>query len=93
MVWEALAARIELVGGAVLLNARVTGITHDGRAVQGVEIADADGGRFHQAASHVVSTMALTHLVRSLGPSTPPAFSARPPAASSKARRALSRGR
>ena len=71
MMWEAFAARIEELGGSVLLNARVTAVSHDGHAVRGVEIEDADGGRLFQPASNVVSTMPLTHLVRSLGRSAP----------------------
>jgi protoporphyrinogen oxidase len=71
MMWEAFAARIEQLGGSVLLNARITDLSHDGQTVHGVEVQCADGRRFHQAASHVVSTMALTHLVKSLGPATP----------------------
>jgi len=67
MMWEAFAARIEELGGSVLLNARVTAVSHDGHAVRGVEIEDADGGRLFQPASNVVSTMPLTHLVKSLG--------------------------
>ena len=73
MMWEAFAARIEELGGSVLLNARVTAVSHDGHAVRGVEIEDADGGRLFQPASNVVSTMPLTHLVRSLGRSAPAA--------------------
>jgi protoporphyrinogen oxidase len=72
MMWEAFAAKIEQLGGSVLLSARITGLSHDDQTVHGVEIQCADGRRFHQAASHVVSTMALTHLVRSLGPTIPP---------------------
>jgi protoporphyrinogen oxidase len=37
-----------------------------------VEIEQADGRRSQQAASKIVSTMALTHLVKSLGPTPPP---------------------
>jgi protoporphyrinogen oxidase len=73
MMWEAFAARIEGLGGSVLLNARVTAVSHDGHTVRGVEIEDADGGRLFQPASNVVSTMPLTHLVRSLGRSAPAA--------------------
>jgi protoporphyrinogen oxidase len=53
------------------LNARVTAVSHDGHAVRGVEIEDADGGRLFQPASNVVSTMPLTHLVKSLGRGAP----------------------
>ena len=71
MMWEAFAARIEQLGGSVLLNARVAAITHAGHTVHGVEIEHADGRRSEQRASKIISTMALTHLVKSLGP-TPP---------------------
>jgi protoporphyrinogen oxidase len=70
MMWEAFAARIEQLGGSVLLNARVTALLHDDRAVHAVEIEHNDG-RFRQAASNVVSSMALTHLVKSLGSAVP----------------------
>jgi protoporphyrinogen oxidase len=70
MMWEAFAARIEQLGGSVLLNARVSALVHDGRAVSGVEIQRHDG-RFHQPAANVISTMPLTHLVKSLGSTTP----------------------
>jgi protoporphyrinogen oxidase len=72
MMWEAFAARIEELGGTVLLNARVIALMHDSRTVHGVEIEHADGRRVHQMASNIISTMALTHLVKSLGATTPP---------------------
>ena len=71
MMWEAFAARVERLGGSLQLNARVTGLVHDGRTISGVEIERADGIRIHQRASTVVSTMALTDLVKSLGPGIP----------------------
>jgi len=71
MMWEAFAARIKQLGGTVLLNARVTALSHDGRTVSTLEIEHA-GGRFRQVASGVISTMALTHLVKSLDPPPPP---------------------
>jgi len=72
MMWEAFSREIERLGGRVLLHARVSNLVHDGRTVTAVEI-DHDGNRFQQPASSVISTMALTHLVRSLGPATPDA--------------------
>ena len=71
MMWQAFADRIERLGGSVLLNVRVTALAHDGVRVDGVEIERADGSRFLQRASQVISTMALTDLVRCLGPTTP----------------------
>jgi protoporphyrinogen oxidase len=70
MMWEAFAARIERLGGTVLLNARVSRLVHDGRTVQAVEF-EHDGVRRCQRVSSVISTMALTDLARSLGPATP----------------------
>ncbi len=70
MMWEAFAREIEQRGGRVMLNARVTALVHDGGAVTAVDI-DRDGERLRQPASHVVSTMPLTHLVESLGSSAP----------------------
>jgi protoporphyrinogen oxidase len=70
MMWEAFAARIEKLGGTVLLNARVSALLHDGPAVQAVVIEHGEG-RFQQPASSVISTMALTHLVKSLGAAIP----------------------
>jgi protoporphyrinogen oxidase len=71
MMWEAFAARIERLGGSVLLNARVSAVVHDGLIVHGVRIEHADGRRREQPVANVISTMALTHLVKSLGPTAP----------------------
>jgi protoporphyrinogen oxidase len=70
MMWEAFAARIQELGGSVLLNARVSSLIHDGCTVGAVEI-EHGSGRTRQSASSIISTMPLTHLVKSLG-STPP---------------------
>jgi protoporphyrinogen oxidase len=67
MMWEAFAARIEQLGGTVLRNARVTAIRHDHGTVHAVQI-ERDGGSIEQLASHVISTIPLTQLVRQLGP-------------------------
>jgi protoporphyrinogen oxidase len=71
MMWDAFAARIEALGGTVMLDARVTRLVHDGGTVDSVQI-ERGGERFMQPASGVISTMPLRHLVSSLGPSTPP---------------------
>jgi protoporphyrinogen oxidase len=70
MMWEAFAERLEQLGGSVLLNARVTGLNHDGHTVSVVEFEHA-GRCFQQLASNVISTMPLAHLVTSLAPGTP----------------------
>jgi len=71
IMWVAFAARIEQLGGSLLLNSRVTSFVHDDRTVRAVEMEDAQGRRFTQPASHVISTMALTHLVKGLGQAIP----------------------
>ena len=71
MMWDAFAARIEQLGGRVLLNARVMALDHDGRTVDAVEI-ECNGKRVSQPAASIISTMPLRHLVSGLGPSTPP---------------------
>jgi len=71
MMWEAFAREVERLGGRVLLNARVTSLLHDGRRVRAVEF-EHDGVRVTQPASNVISTMPLTHLIRSLGSAVPP---------------------
>lgn len=70
MMWEAFAARIEQLGGSVVLNARVEALVNDGSAVSLVEF-EHQGRRVRQPASSVISTMPLTHLVASLGQHTP----------------------
>jgi protoporphyrinogen oxidase len=70
MMWEAFASRITQFGGTVWLNARVAAIDHDGRRVESVTI-EHDGRSIRQPVQHVVSTMALTDLLRSLGPAGP----------------------
>jgi protoporphyrinogen oxidase len=66
MMWEAFTARIQELGGSVLLNARVSTLIHDGRTVGAVEI-EHGSGRTRQSASSIISTMPLTQLVKSLG--------------------------
>ena len=70
MMWEAFAARIEQLGGTVLLGARVSAVLHHGHIINAVEI-ERNGRRFQQPVSSLISTMALTHLVESLGPEIP----------------------
>lgn len=72
MMWEAFAARVEEHGGSVLLNARVTALEHDGRTIDSVVIEHA-GRSIRQKVSNVISTMALTDLVKTLGNAVPAA--------------------
>lgn len=70
MMWEAFARDVERNGGEVRLNARVTRLIHNGGAVDAVEI-ESNGERTLQPVSHVISSMPLRHLIRSLGEQTP----------------------
>jgi protoporphyrinogen oxidase len=70
MMWEAFAREVERHGGEVRLNAKVTRIIHDGTRVDAVEIESA-GQRTIQKTAHVISTMPLRHLIRSLGERAP----------------------
>jgi protoporphyrinogen oxidase len=70
MMWEAFAARIEALGGSVLLNARVIALAGDGGSIQRVAI-EREGTGVCQPAAAVISTMALSTLVESLGPTVP----------------------
>ena len=64
MVYERMAERVRELGGIVRLGTPVKRIVHDGlRRVQGIELGDGTVIR----ADQVVSTMPLTHMVRSLG--------------------------
>ena len=72
MMWDACRDRIEAAGGRVELGARVVELQHDGTRVHTAVVADRDGARRTQPASHVISTMAVKHLVRGLTPAAPP---------------------
>ena len=72
MMWEACRDRIEQAGGRVTLGARIVELAHDASRVSAV-VVDVDGERRVQAASHVISTMPLRHLVNKMAPAAPPA--------------------
>ena len=70
-MWEACRDRVRAMGNEVLTRHRVTGLdVRDGK-VTGVH-ATTPAGKRRFGADHVISTMALRSLVRSLGPSVPP---------------------
>lgn len=62
MVYSRMAAEVEENGGKLYLGTPIAGITHDRFRVTGIELAN--GSRV--ACDHVVSTMPLTLLVKSL---------------------------
>jgi protoporphyrinogen oxidase len=74
-MWELTTARIEELGGEVLLNHRVTGIhVEDGRVTAVSAETPAGARRFDTG--HVISTMPIRALVRALDPAPPPAVRA-----------------
>ncbi len=63
MIYQRMADHIRAEGGRVELNCPVRGVVNDDGHVRGLDFADGDQRFF----DHVISTMPLTHLVRSLG--------------------------
>jgi protoporphyrinogen oxidase len=70
MMWDAFRDRIEEAGAQLKLNSRIVKLIHDGERITDVEF-ERDGARFTQPASHVISTMPVRHLVKSLSPEVP----------------------
>jgi protoporphyrinogen oxidase len=73
-MWEACRDRLVALGHPVMMGHRVTRLVVDDGAVTAVAMATADGDR-ELPADHVISSMPLQHLVRSLQP--PPSASVR----------------
>src|SRR5262249_4218644 len=63
VVYEKMARAIEAKGGRISLKAPVRRVLREGYRVTGIELADGS----QRAFDHVISTMPLTLLVRSLG--------------------------
>lgn len=63
MVYDRMAASVRGMGGEVLLSTPLQGVVCEGGRVTGVRFPDGST-RAHE---HVISTMPLTHMVRSLG--------------------------
>jgi protoporphyrinogen oxidase len=70
MMWTAFQAEVERLGGRVELGVRVTGLRHQGGQVRSVELQRGDT-TVQQPATHVISTMPLRELVRSMAPAAP----------------------
>ncbi len=70
MMWEACRDRVVAAGGRVTLGSRVVEMRHDGEHIRTVVIEDR-GVRHEQPVSHVISTMPVRHLVRTLMPTAP----------------------
>jgi len=69
-MYEAMAQRVERLGNEVRLGHRVRRIEHDGRRVRRV-VAETGSGAWSARPAHLVSSMPVTSLVRSLHPAAP----------------------
>jgi protoporphyrinogen oxidase len=70
MMWEACRDRVERAGGRVTLGSRIVEVRHDADQVTAV-VVDRRGERRLQPASHVISTMPVRHLVKTMSPVAP----------------------
>jgi len=66
-MWETCTEKIEELGGQVLLGHRVTGLDLKGDRIAAVNAETPSGPRCFEA-DHVISTLPLRNLIRSLGP-------------------------
>jgi protoporphyrinogen oxidase len=71
MMWNAVRERIEEYGGTIRLNSCLAELCHDGDAVHSI-VLKTSGGPERLPASHIISSMPVTELVRKLTPSPPP---------------------
>ncbi len=71
MMWERFTDIVRAHGGVVTLDARVTRMIHDGRAISAVEYT-ANGRTERIPASHVISTMPVPALVEAMDPPAAP---------------------
>jgi protoporphyrinogen oxidase len=70
MMWDAFREQIEIGGGRLQLNSRISRILHDGARVTGVEV-EHEGTTRLQPTDHVISTMPVRHLIQRLDPPAP----------------------
>ncbi|HTK28164.1 MAG TPA: NAD(P)/FAD-dependent oxidoreductase [Vicinamibacterales bacterium] len=75
MMWERFTERVTALGGRVEMNAEIVGLETDGASVRSIVWRRA-GVDHRQPVSHVISTMPIAALVRSLDPPAPPAAAA-----------------
>ena len=75
MMWERFTDRIIELGGDVRLNTSVVAIKSNGSQVTEI-VVERDGHQSSQPVSHVISTMPISTLVRSLEPGVPPRVAA-----------------
>ncbi|MHB8464824.1 MAG: NAD(P)/FAD-dependent oxidoreductase [Acidimicrobiales bacterium] len=72
MMWERCRDLVEQAGTKVLMQTGVTAVHHSGGRAVAVTAASADGGETRYAASHVVSSMPISALLRAMDPAVPP---------------------
>jgi len=70
MLWEAVRDKVNAAGGEVRMRSDVTAIHRDGFSVHGVTVGN-NGTAERIDASHVISSMPLTELIRKLDPPAP----------------------
>ncbi len=71
MMWERASELVEAQGTKVIMDTRVTAVHREGRRAVAVT-AETDGVPTRYPATHVVSSMPLSSLVRAMEPSPPP---------------------
>ncbi len=70
-MWERAAELVEAQGSKVFMNTTVTNVRHaDGRATS--VVAESDGASTEYPASHVISSMPITALLKAMDPPVPP---------------------
>jgi protoporphyrinogen oxidase len=70
MMWEECRDRVVAAGGRVVLGTRVTELRHDGARIVAA-VVEAGGVTREEPVSHLISTMPVRHLVRSMVPAAP----------------------
>ena len=70
-LWETMAERVRELGGSIVFNSRVTGITREGGAVTSVVIEQNDTTKTVPC-DYLFSSMAVKDLVKALGSAVPP---------------------
>ncbi|MEU7615748.1 NAD(P)/FAD-dependent oxidoreductase [Micromonospora rifamycinica] len=70
-MWETAADKVEKMGGTVTLNTEVTAIHRSGGRAVAVTVTDGDGQSRRVAADHVISSMPISTLVKTMDPPAP----------------------
>ncbi|WP_131769785.1 NAD(P)/FAD-dependent oxidoreductase [Candidatus Protofrankia californiensis] len=68
MMWEAAARRVEKMGGTVTMNSSVTAIHLEGGRATAVTVTSRSGEEYRVPADHVISSMPLSTLLKSMDP-------------------------